>query len=87
MTGRQGCISKSSEDETQPVLPRLGETQCFTPHDHLRDAVLHAHTDMTVGIRMLRRGRLMAAWKKMRQGYYRLGRALDSGVTIKKQSE
>ena len=49
--------------------------------DHLRDAVLHAHTDMTVGIKMLRKWRLMMAWKKLHQGYERLGKALDTGRT------
>ena len=49
------------------------------PNDHLRDAVVHAHTDMTVGIRMLRKWRWIAAWRKLQQGYERLGKALDTG--------
>lgn len=46
--------------------------------DHLREAVLHAHRDMTAGLRMLRKWRLIMAWKKLYQGYERLGKALDT---------
>jgi len=48
------------------------------PFDHLRDEVLHAHTDLQVALRMARRLRWIAAWKKMQQGYDRLGKALDA---------
>lgn len=43
--------------------------------DHLRDAVMHAHTDMTVGLMLLRKWRLIMAWRKLHQGYERLGKA------------
>lgn len=48
------------------------------PNDHLRDTVLHAHTDIKVGIKLLRRWRLIKAWKKLNQGCDRLGKALDT---------
>lgn len=48
------------------------------PPDHLRDAALHAHADLRVGIKMLRKGRFITAWRKMQKGYDRLDKALDT---------
>lgn len=73
------CVSQSAQTDPQPGLPDGSETQrSFTPFDHLRDEVLHAHTDLRVAVKMLRRLRWIAAWKKARQGYHRLGNALDT---------
>lgn len=46
--------------------------------DHLRETIAHTHTDLRVALMMLRRWRVMAAWKKLQQGYDRLGKALES---------
>jgi len=51
----------------------------FSKYDHLRDVVAHTHTDLQAAGKMLRRLRWVAAWKKARQGYARLGKALDTG--------
>lgn len=45
--------------------------------DQMREVVSHTYTDMTVAIKMLRRLRLPSAWRKLQQGYNRLGKALD----------
>ncbi|MHB1227686.1 MAG: hypothetical protein ACYC0O_09200 [Desulfurivibrionaceae bacterium] len=50
----------------------------ISDHDHLRDAALHAHADMRVAIKLLRKLRWIKAWRKMHQGYDRLGKALES---------
>lgn len=46
--------------------------------DHLRDAALHAHADMRMALKMLRRFRFVKAWRKMWQGYDRLDQALNT---------
>jgi len=46
--------------------------------DQLRDTVLHAHTDLRVALKMLRGLRWIAAWRKLQQGYHRLGTVLDT---------
>lgn len=51
----------------------------IAPEDHLREVVAHTHTDMKVALKMLRRMRWIAAWRKLEQGYNRLGKALDAG--------
>lgn len=50
----------------------------ISDHDHLRDAAMHAHADMRVGIKLLRKCRFVKAWRKMQQGYDRLDKALDT---------
>lgn len=52
-----------------------------SPADQMREVVAHTHTDMTVALKMLRRLRLPSAWRKLQQGYHRLGKALDTGST------
>jgi len=47
-------------------------------HDLIRCAALHAHADLRVAIKLLRRLRWIKAWRKMHQGYSRLGKALDT---------
>lgn len=83
MTMPGACVSKRPDNDLQCVLPRITETQKITPFDHLREAVLHAHADMRVAIKMQRRGMLIEAWQKIQQGHDRLGKALDT-VTGKK---
>ena len=51
----------------------------FSKYDQLREVVSHTHTDLRVAVKMLYRLRWIAAWKKARQGYARLGKALDTG--------
>ena len=51
---------------------------CPSEHDRLRCAALHAHADLRAAGQMLRRLRWIAAWKKLRQGYDRLDKALDT---------
>lgn len=46
--------------------------------DHLHEAVLHAHADMQVALKMHSRGLLLEAWQKVQQGYDRLEKALDT---------
>ncbi len=46
--------------------------------DHLREAILHAHADMKVALKMRRRRQFITAWRKVEQGYDRLEQALDS---------
>ncbi len=50
-----------------------------SPADHLREVVSNTHSDMKVALKMLRRLRLPSAWRKLQQGYNRLGKALDTG--------
>jgi len=50
----------------------------FSKYDQLRDVVAHTHTDLQAAGKMLCRLRWIAAWKKVRQGYARLGKALDT---------
>jgi len=57
----------------------MNTTLNIPPNDHLREVVAHAHTDITVGIKLLRRWRPIKAWRKLQQGYERLGKALDTG--------
>lgn len=59
----------------QEELAAIGLTA--TPADRLRCAALHAHADLRVAGRMLRRLRLIAAWRKAKNGYERLGRILE----------
>lgn len=47
-------------------------------HDLIRCAALHAHADLQVAIKLLRRLRWIKAWRKMHQGYARLDKALES---------
>ena len=46
--------------------------------DHLRETIAHTHTDLRVALMMLRRWRVLAAWRHLEQGYNRLGKALDT---------
>ena len=46
--------------------------------DHLRETIAHTHTDLRVAIKLLRKLRWIKAWRKMHQGYDRLGKALES---------
>lgn len=44
--------------------------------DRLRCVLVHAHADLTMAGRMLRRCRLLAAWRHARRGYLRLNEAI-----------
>lgn len=49
----------------------------LTPADHLRDTIRHAHADLRAAGKLVKRGRPVLAWRKIRQGYERLGKALE----------
>lgn len=49
-----------------------------TKADRFRCAVFHAHADLRMAIKMLRRLRFFAAWQRARQGYDRLGKVLEN---------
>ena len=44
--------------------------------DQMREAVLHAHADMQVALKMRHRRQFITAWRKVQQGYDRLEKAL-----------
>ncbi len=48
-----------------------------TPADRLRCAALHTHADLRVAVKMLRRMRLIAAWRCFQRGYDRLGKVVE----------